>query len=206
MKKSIRVALYFATYPDDELNSFAILVIACLKTNPLFPNLPITILALTALQTAFQAALTAKEQGGKADTAAKNEARDALIVALRQFAAYVQSLTSTLTLSQILSSGFDVVSPNNAQSPLAQPVLMGLDNSSSTQLRVTLSPVTNAKAYQVQYSIGTAAWQEAGIFPSTKGVIIASLTPGTVYTVRVRAIGGSTQYSDWSLTMSLMAT
>ena len=206
MKKSIRVALYFATFPDDQLNNFAILVIACLKTNLLFPALPVTITALTALQTAFQDALTATEQGGTMATAAKNEARNALIVALRQIAAYVQSLTSSLTLSQVLSSGYDVVSPNNAQSPLAQPVLLGLDNYSSTQLLVSLQPVINARAYQVQYCIGSAAWLEAGIFPSTKGMAVAGLTPGTVYTVRVRAIGGSTQYSDWSLTLSLMAT
>ncbi len=38
MKKTIRVSLAFANYPKDELNSFAILVIVCLKTNPLFPN------------------------------------------------------------------------------------------------------------------------------------------------------------------------
>lgn len=206
MKKSIRVALTFATYTDTELNSFAILLIACLKTNPLFPTLPITIAALTALQTAFQSAMTLAAQGGPMDTAAKNEARDALITALRQLAGYVQSLAPTLTLSQVLSSGFDVASNNNTQSPLPQPVLISLDNSVSTQLTVYLQPMTNAKAYQLQFCIGTAAWSEAGIFPSTRGVVIPNLTPGTVYTVRVRAIGGSTQYSDWSATIALMAT
>jgi hypothetical protein len=158
------------------------------------------------LQTAFQTAMTATDQGGTIATAAKNEARDALIVALRQIAAYVQSLVSTLTLSQVLTSGCDVVSSNNAQSPLTQPVLLGLDNSSPAQLLVTMQTVTNARAYQVQYCIGSAAWQEGGIFPSTKGMIITGLTSGTVYSVRVRAIGGSTQYSDWSLPLPLMVT
>jgi hypothetical protein len=92
MKKTNRVALYFATYTDNELNSFAILAIVCLKTNPLFPNLPLTIAALTALQTAFANAITGAAQGGTVATALKVEAREALIPPLRQIAAYIQSL------------------------------------------------------------------------------------------------------------------
>ena len=206
MKRNIRVSLAFASFGDDALNSFAILVITCLKTNPLFPTLPVAIAALTALQTAFQAAIAAREQGGSVATAAKNEARDALLIALRQNAGYVQTLAVTMTLSQVLSSGYDVVINNSTRSPLAQPVLVALDNSISTQLGVSLQPVVNAKAYQVQFSIGTAAWQEAGIFPSTKGVVITGLASTTVYTVRVRGVGGSTQYSPWSATLARMVT
>jgi hypothetical protein len=206
MKKKInRVALYFATYADSELNSFAILVIVCLKTNPLFPNLPVTIIALTALQVAFQNALAAAAQGGTALTAAKNEAREALVSALRQIGAYIQSL-ALANVSDILSSGYDVVNTNKTQSPLTQPVFT-LDNSMAGQLNINLQAVLNAKAYQVQYYAGTgaAAWQDAGIFPNTKGISLTNLTSGTVYNVHIRAVGGSTQYSQWSATMSLMA-
>ena len=42
MKKiAIRVALNFAAFTDDQLNSLLILLLVCLKTNPLFPNLPV---------------------------------------------------------------------------------------------------------------------------------------------------------------------
>jgi hypothetical protein len=199
------VALSFAGLPYEQLNSFAILVIVCLKTNGLFPNLPVSIAALTALQTAFQNAITAAAQGGSVALAARIEAGDALTAALRQEAAYVQSLAVTLTISQVLSSGFDVVIPNNVQAPLIQPVFT-LDNSMTTQLGVYLTAVPNAKAYQVQFSTGTGAWQEAGIYPNTKGIVLTNLTPGTIYNVRIRAIGGSTQYSPWSATVSIMAT
>ena len=205
MKKTLRVALSFATLPDDQLNSFAILVIACLKTNALFPTLPVSIAALTALQLAFQDAMATAAQGGPADTTAKNEARDALISALRQTAGYVQSVAVTLTLSQVLSSGFDVVIPTSTPSPLDQPVFT-LDNSTTTQLVVGLTAVVNAKAYQVQYGNGNGAWLEGGIYPNTKGIVLKNLTPGSVYNARIRAVGGSTQYSDWSATMSSMAT
>jgi hypothetical protein len=205
MKKVIRVALSFASFGDNDVNSLAILVIVCLKTNALFPNLPVSIAALTALQTAFQNAITAAAQGGKVNTATKNEARDALVSALRQTAAYVQSLAPTLTVSQVLSSGFDVANANTTPSPLTQPVFT-LDNSTTTQLAVYLTAVPNAKAYQVQYSTGSGAWQEAGVYPNTKGIVITNLTPGTIYNVRIRAVGGSTQYSPWSASVPMMAT
>lgn len=205
MKKIIRISLAFASFNKDQLNSFAILVIVCLKNNALFPNLPVAIAALTALQQTYQDAMAAAAKGGPVETAAQNEARDALIAALRQIAAYIQSLGLD-NLSQALSSGFDVVMPNNTQSPLTLPTLIGLDNSASTQLRVRLQAVPNARAYQVQYCIGTGAWLEAGIFPSTRDIAITNLTPGTVYSVRVRAVGGATRYSDWSAAISLMAT
>jgi hypothetical protein len=204
MKKNVRVALSFATLPKDQLNSFAILAIVCLKTNPLFPNLPITIAALTTLQTAYQNAMSAAAVGGPKDTALQSESADALIAALRQIAAYIQSLG--LTESQVLTSGFDVIVWSKTKITLLAPVVSGLDNSISTQLQVWLTAVTGAKAYQVQSCVGTGAWQEAGIFPSTKDIIIKNLTSGTVNTVRVRAVGGSTQYSPWSASISLMAT
>jgi hypothetical protein len=205
MKKTNRIALYFATLPDNELNSFAILVIVCLKTNPLFPTLPIAITVLAALQTAFQDACTAALNGGQVEIAARKEARIPLVIGLRQIAGYIQTLAQTLTVSEILSSGYDLVSNNTAQSPLMQPLLTGLNNSMPGQLGVKLNPVANARAYQVQYCIGSGPWQEAGIFPSTKGIVITSLAAGTIYNVRVRAVGGSTQYSNWSAAMSLMA-
>jgi hypothetical protein len=204
MKKIIRVSLSFANFSADQLNSFAILVIVCLKNNPLFVNLPVSVAALQALQTAFQNALTAAAQGGTVATALKNEAQDALVAALRQTAAYVQSL-GLANVSDVLSSGFDLVSTNTTQSPLTQPVFT-LDNSTTQQLAVALQAVPNAKAYQVQFATGTGAWQEAGIYPNTKGIVLPNLTPGTIYNVRIRAVGGSTQYSDWSATVSLMAT
>jgi hypothetical protein len=205
MKKITRVALNFATYTNTQVNNFAILAIVCLKNNALFPNLPVAIATLTALQTAFQAAMTAVGQGGMGTGAAQQEAREALVSALRQTAAYITSLVPTLTLSQILSSGFDVINTNTTPYPLTQPVFT-LDNSTSGQLFVYLQAVTNAKAYQVQWSTGNGAWQEAGIYPNTKGIVLTNLTPGTVYNVRIRAIGGSTQYSEWSATVSIMAT
>jgi hypothetical protein len=202
MKKTIRVALAFATYTDSELNSFAILLIACLKTNALFPNLPMTIAAFTALLTANHKARWPPPHRAEPW---RPPPRTALIKAIRQLAGYISSLAPTLTVSQVWSSGFDVVNTNKTPQPLTQPVFT-LDNSMPGQIAVYLQAVPNAKAYQVQFSIGSAmTWQELGIFPNTERIALTGLTAGTVYHARVRAVGGSTQYSDWSAPMSLMA-
>jgi hypothetical protein len=196
----IKLALYFANYTDLELSNFGALSISCLTNNPLTPDLPVKVPALTTLQAAFADSIQAAQQGGKVETAKKNQARAALLSALRQNAAYVQSLALT-NVGDILSTGYDIVSTNRTQSPLTTPVF-ALDNSFPGQIAVDLSAVTNAKSYQVQYSIGTGAWQELGIFPNTRGIVISGLTQATICNTRIRAIGGSTQYSQWGATVS----
>ena len=82
---------------------------------------------------------------------------------------------------------------NNTPAPLTQPVFT-LDNSLTTQLAVYLTAVSNAKAYQLQVSTNPNAWQESGIYPNTKGIVLSNLTPGTlpenpsqIYTLQLRA-------------------
>lgn len=48
-------------------------------------------------------------------------------------------------------------------------------------------------------------WQSAGMFTQARRIVLTGLTPGVTYAVRVRAIGGSTGFSDWSDPISHMA-
>ena len=41
-------------------------------------------------------------------------------------------------------------------------------------------------------------WQNAGLFTNSRSMTINDLTPGTTYAFQVRAVGGSTGYTDWS--------
>ena len=204
-RKIVKVSLSFASFNNDQFNSFVILLLVCLKTNPLVPNLPVKYADLAALVDAYQQAMAAAAIGGPKDTAALNEARDALTAALRQIAGYIQSLGLT-NESDILSSGFDIVVPGkHSPTPLSDPVI-SLDNSISARLGVLIGCVSNAKAYHVQYCIGTGAWIDLGIFPNTRNIAVLNTTPGTVYSARAQAVGGSTQYSSWSAVASLMST
>jgi hypothetical protein len=110
-------------------------------------------------------------------------------------------------LQILLSSGYFPASTNRAQSPLNKPAIALVENVASTQLMVRLNPVSNAKSYHLQLNAsGNGGWQDAGIFTQARRIVLASLTPGTTYSIRARAIGGSTGYSEWSDAVARMAT
>ena len=69
---------------------------------------------------------------------AKNEAREALVIALRKDAHYVE-ITADNDLSTILSSGYQTASTNRAQSVLEKVQIIGVDNGSSGQLKVRIT-------------------------------------------------------------------
>jgi hypothetical protein len=108
-RKIVKVSLSFASFNNDQFNSFVILLLVCLKTNPLFPNLPVKYVDLAALVDAYQQALAAAAIGGPKDTAALNEACDTLTAALRQIAGYIQasdSQTSRTSCRRVSTSWF----------------------------------------------------------------------------------------------------
>ncbi|HZF02224.1 MAG TPA: fibronectin type III domain-containing protein [Methylomirabilota bacterium] len=197
------VSLSFAQLPDAQLDEFTGAVVASLTGNAAYPTPAVSIADLSAAQTAFEAAMTAMAQGGMQATAAKNDARAKLVALLRQEANYVQ-LTGKNDLPTLLSSGFQASSTNNTQSPLDTPGILGLDNGMSTQLVARVQGVINAKAYEAQVKNG-GGWTPAGVFTQSRRMVLAGLTPGQIYAVQVRAVGGSTGYSDWSDPVSHMA-
>ena len=88
-----------------------------------------------------------------------------------------------------------------------KPSVLAIENLARAQLLVRLTPINNARAYEVRMIYGPNGWQAAGVFTRAWRVVLENLTPGTSYTVQVqaRAIGGSTGYSDWSDPVSPMA-
>ena len=205
MVTNYRVSRDFCSYSDSDLNEFANNVATCLAKNGSFPAPPVKPADLTTLDSAFRDAIAAAT-GDPQDTAAKDNAREDLLDALRKDANYVESVANH-DLEMLLSSGYIANSTNRAQSPLDQPVITELSNIASTQLLLRITPVTNARSYQVQTNTnGNGTWAEAGIFTQARRILLTNLTPGTTYSVRTRAVGGSTGYSDWSKSASQMAT
>jgi hypothetical protein len=207
MKKNnyVRISLGFAGFTKDQLNSFLILLLVCLKNNPLFPDLPVKYADLQALVTDYQAKLAASNVGGEVDTAAFQESRDIVIGAHRQIAGYITSLGLT-NASDVLSSGFDIIVSGKSPSVLLSQPQFSLSNSVPGQLGVILQAVLNAKAYHVQYATGTGAMIDLAIFPNTRDIVIPNTVAGTIYSARIQAIGGSTLCSTWSGIVSLMST
>jgi hypothetical protein len=201
---TVKVSLAFAQSPDADLAAFAENIIESLTGNAAYPTPAVSVANLTTALTTFNNALAAAAQGGPTQTAAKNAARDALVALLRQEANYVQGVASD-DLAKLLSSGFQNINTNRAQSPLDIPSILEIDNEMSTQLAVSLQPVANARAYELQVKNGTGGFQPAGVFTQARKVVVTNLTPGATYTFQARAIGGSTGYSDWSDPVSHMA-
>ena len=206
MVLNLRVSRDFMNAPANDVANLADDVIDGMTGNAAFPAPPILPPALTTLNTTLRAAITAADAGGPVQTAAKNKAYAAVTDALRKDANYVE-IQSDNDLETLLSSGYDVISTNRAQAPLDQPVIVEISNLATTQILIRLQSILNAKSYQVQIATTVnGPWQEAGIYTQARRIVLLGLTPGTVYFVRVRAIGGSTGYSEWSVPANLMAT
>jgi hypothetical protein len=205
MTPNLKVSRDFTKYSDAGLDEFANGVVAGLTGNATFPSPPVKPEDLAKLDVTFRDAIAAAT-GDPQDTLAKKTARDALLDGLRQDANYVQTVASH-NLQQLLSSGYYAASNNHVQTSLDPPLIQNLENLVTTKFLLRLTPVLNAKAYHVQTNTnGNGTWTEAGIYTQARRIELGNLTPGTVYNVRARAIGGSTGCSDWCKPNSLMAT
>jgi hypothetical protein len=188
-----------------------------MNNNPAFPKPPVPLVpavppdpnAPTDLQTlrlSFTAASVAAANGGTPLTADKNQKRELLTEAMHKLAMYVQTIARS-DLALLLSSGFEACSTNRAQVPLAKPDIMTIVNETSGQLLVRGTPVLNAHSYQVQMSAdGGKTWTDADDSTGARRIVVSPVTPGTVYTIHIRAVGGSTKFSEWSNPVSHIAT
>ena len=199
-----RVSLSFIKLNSAEADKFTANVIVKLTGNPAYPNLPLTVAALTGQYNIFHVA-NAASGGGKVAIAARDAAREVLDTSLRAIAAYVQSVAGQ-NLTMLLSSGFEAVSSSRAQSPLDTPNITDIEHGDTTQLLLSVSAITNARSYEVQARTGTDDWQTVAVSAQARNILLDGLTPGAVYDLQVRAIGGSTGSSLWSAPVSQMAT
>ena len=205
----LRVHLGFSNAPDHTIEETAGEVLQHLYGNVAFPSPPVPTATLQTALTAFTTAIAAQAAGGPPATANKNNKRDALIALLRQLAGYVQQNCGN-NMATLLSSGFDAVSTNRASVPLDAPHILSIDNGNSGQLLVKVTPIANAKAYEVCYAAlapggAHGPWQSGSLFTNSRSMPVNDLTPGTNYSFQVRAIGGSAGYSGWSDPVSHMS-
>jgi hypothetical protein len=194
----------FVTFPNGQVIVFANGHAVKIENHPVLKNPAYTSLQITTLTKTFSDALVAAT-GDPEDTAAMNAAKVPLLDALRANASSVEALTPTL--QTILSCGFAACSANRAQSPLDQPVILELSNLAPTMLLLRLTPIVNAKSYQVQTSLdGGKTWQEAIISPKAFRIVLENLASASTVMVRARAVGGSTRYSPWCTSGSIVVT
>jgi hypothetical protein len=210
MSPHIRIADGLRTQSAERLITTAGAIINGLTGNPSFPSPPVDMKTLQAAVDDLNAALAAQPQGGPSATAEKNNKKEALIALLRRLRHYVDENCGN-DLSVLLSSGFQAAVTTRTRSPLANPSILNLGLGNSTELVLKVTPIAHAKCYEVRMAVVCAGntpgpWQTAGLFTNSRSMTINGLTPGTTYMFQVRAVGGSTRYSDWSNPVSRMCT
>ena len=207
-KMQLRVQLGFTNAADHSVVERADDVLVGLYVSTLWIPLPAPLVfpvTQAALQTArnnFSTALAAAVLGGPVATADKNNKRDVLVGLLRPLAGFVQEHHGN-DMAKLLASGFEAVSTNRAQHPLAKPVIRDLLLGNTGQIIMRVGAVATARNYEPQSAlIGPGGvpgpWVSAGLFSNSRSMLVSGLTPGAEYLFRVRAVGGSTGYSDWS--------
>jgi len=193
----LRVSLAFARLPDKELDNFTLGVKTGMTGNAAYPTPPVTLANLETARADLEQKIADAASGGPPDTWAKNDSRVKLLGMLRQLASYVQ-INCNNDMATLLSSGFQAMSTNRAQTPLDQPTSLVIDNGASGQLVASVNPVRNTSLYEGRIKGSTGDWLPSVFTGDSQHIEFNGLTPGQNYTVQVRALGGSTGQSDWS--------
>ena len=202
MSQHIRILQNFKKQNEGQLIAAAGAAIKGLTGNAVFANPPVDLKAVQTAVDDLNAAIAAQAQGGTGATAHKNNKREELTAILRKLVHYVQDNCGG-DVATVLNAGFAVATSSRASSPLEKPGIASIDFGNTTQLVVKVNPVARARCYEVQTAaIGAGGapnpWQNAGLFTNSRAITLAGLTPGTTYSVQVRAVGGSTGTTDWS--------
>jgi hypothetical protein len=190
------------------------LIIASLTGNANFPEpWPASLATLAQLQadlTALQDTLNAIATRDHSRIVDRDAARQKLVDELIALAHYLQSVAKG-DPTMLATTGFPArkVSPR-ALSPasLAAPDRIKLSHGPlSGQLIVQASRVLKAASYDVQITTADPTvdsnWNDAGIYTTCRRIALSGLTPGKVYSVRMRAFGAAGA-GAWTAASSLM--
>ena len=193
----LRVSLGFAKMTDTEMDNFTQTVINGITGNAAFPTPPVTMANLQAARDDFTAKISAAQTGGPMETAAKNAQRQVILGMLNQLVLYVQMKCND-DLTTLLTSGFQAMSTNRAQVALGKPENMTVKNGNSGQLVAKVTPIPTTSLYEIRAKPDGGEWLGSAFSGDSQHITISGLTPGTNYTVQVRALGGLTGSGDWS--------
>ena len=201
-EKKIRISLSFNSAGDAIVLETAGSLLTNLYGNPAFPAPPVLEVTLQGAVTALTTAIAAQVQGGTAATAAKNNRKAELVNLLEARALHVQVACEN-DMAKLLSSGFQSVSQNRAQSQLPKPAGVRLENGLSGQLLLTADRIPNARCFEIDLALiddegKPGAMTTAGLHTKSRKMPVNGLIPGKLYLFRTRAVGGLTGYSDWS--------
>lgn len=194
----------------DELHTLAGTVVDCMKNNPTFAGLPVSLEELEAVAIDFQKKWERlKDDGGKTNKIRRDYARDALFDVFSRLATFVNQLAKG-DMEILLQSGFYLDKVPTALGAPSKPIFLEMvDGPQRNQLSVRFPSVKKAYLYEYQYADevdirGLPIWREIIVVDKPAGVIILDTLPTRIYYVRART-RNKAGCSDWSDIVSLMA-
>jgi hypothetical protein len=199
-----RTSRAYGKLPDLEVSAFAGVVISGLTGNAELAAPPVDPKALTTLKRTFDDAIIAAAEGGTLATAHKRAARAALVTALNKNASYVD-IHSDEDLTVLLSSGYETVSTNRAQTVLNPPAVIRAEHGQTGEIRLRVKGDPNRKAVLGRCKTMDGDWGPVLTFKNSRSILFDGLKAGTTYVMQLCGIGGSTGQSDWSQPFSKMA-
>jgi hypothetical protein len=197
---TVKIIISYARLKDDELDTKSQVIINGMTGNPNFATPVPTLADVTTARTNYVAALTAAQQGGKQETATKNQTRKALEDILRLLGLYVQAnCQNSETIA--LSSGFDIQRAPGPIGVLAKPESFVAESGPTTgTMEVSCDRITGARSYVFETTAApvTDASVWTSRFATSKAYVFDSLTPGKQYAFRMAGIGADPMlvYSD----------
>jgi|SRR5665647_281393 len=200
-----RVIVDFSTtkYTDARLYSRANHIIDKMYGKPHFVDLQPLLISMREATTTYIATLAKTQSGSKEATALKNQAREALIVLLKQIAGRVQTISDG-DRNIILSSGYDVNKKWSKVGSLSKPLNFKLKQGSNKgSIYLVCDPIAGASIYEIGYTEGiptpNSIWMKAT--STRRKITIDGLSSGKQYTFRM-AGGGSHPSRIWSKEIS----
>ena len=175
-----------------------------------FSKLPIELATYQAAIDDYEAAIPAALDGSKTAVANKNKLLEIAIGMYVELAHHVEANCDN-DLATFLLSGFQPASSTKTPpQPLDQPSITLEPGPVTGQMKAKIESVPNALSYHLHFAPvpsgggAPATWTDQ-IITSTKPTIIKDLTPGTIYTFQVRALG-RLGFTNWSDAVNRMVT
>lgn len=217
MDTLFKLSLDFVNWGEPRFGTKADVIVTSMTTEPmltLVPDpLPAPLPARADVQTAlddYKAAAVLADDGSKTAIADRNQKRVILEQALKDWAPYLELVAKNADDITILEqSGYDVRQPiQPVPQPVAAPELKVFRNGYSGEIHGRAKKVTGAMGYEGQVCTGTDTqepnWRTAFFTSGATKLKYDGLTPGQMYSFRLRALGRD-GWGPWSDIAQLMA-
>lgn len=195
---------------DSDLASLAARTADALRTNDNFPDLNPSFddYEPLALDYIAKQAITSNGRASGQQKKEKDEAREALIIAMRAVTSYINNFTTVSSVQ--LSSGFSPVSDRKTtQSPRSSTWVRLVDSTRPAEILLQFEAVVEAYLYEMQIAWeldadGNPLWQDLPPTSRSTGNFYAPVEDGVIYYFRVRS-RNRRGVSHWSPVAALRA-